>query len=149
MGRRVGYFIIAAMISGLVCGCRGIRPPEGIAPIERELTTTGYCKCGKCCGWKRNWYGLPVHTYGSNEGKRKHVGITASGKRAGRGTIAADTRAFPFGTIMYIDGYGYGQVEDRGGAIKGDHIDLYFSTHREARGWGKQQKRVKIWYPDS
>ncbi len=36
------------------------------------------------------------------------------------GTIAADTDHYPFGTRMYIPGYGWGKVEDRGGAIKGD-----------------------------
>lgn len=90
---------------------------------------------------------MPVHKSGSRKGKRKHVGVTASGKRVGRGTIAADTRAYPFGTIMHVEGYGYGRVEDRGGAIKGDHIDLFFPSHREARGWGKQTLRVKIWFP--
>ena len=36
------------------------------------------------------------------------------GRRARLGTIAADTRRYPFGTIMYVPGYGYGRVEDRG-----------------------------------
>jgi 3D (Asp-Asp-Asp) domain-containing protein len=73
--------------------------------------------------------------------------VTASGTKARKGTIAADTRKFPFGTIMYIEGYGYGRVEDRGGAIKGNHIDLYFRTHQQALEWGKQTKRVKVWLP--
>ena len=42
----------------------------------------------------------------------------ASGKMAKVGTIAADTSVYPFGTIMYIPGYGYGEVQDVGGAIK-------------------------------
>jgi 3D (Asp-Asp-Asp) domain-containing protein len=46
---------------------------------------------------------------------------------------------------MYIEGYGYGRVEDRGGGIKGEHIDLYFPTHRQALQWGRQVKRVKVW----
>jgi 3D (Asp-Asp-Asp) domain-containing protein len=48
---------------------------------------------------------------------------------------------------MYVKGYGYGRVEDRGGRIKGDHIDLYFHTHRQATQWGRKRVRVKIWYP--
>ena len=35
------------------------------------------------------------------------------------GTIAADTEYYPFGTRMYVPGYGGGLVEDRGGAIQG------------------------------
>ncbi len=81
------------------------------------------------------------------KGKRKKVGITANGTKARKGTIAADTRKYPFGTIMYIEGYGYGRVEDRGGAIKGQHIDLFFRTHKQAIEWGRQKKRIKVWLP--
>jgi 3D (Asp-Asp-Asp) domain-containing protein len=48
---------------------------------------------------------------------------------------------------MYIPGYGYGRVEDRGSAIEGDHIDLFFKSHKAAKRWGKQTKRVVIWLP--
>lgn len=71
--------------------------------------------------------------------------MTASGVLAAYGTIAADTSLYPFGTIMYIDGYGYGRVEDRGRDIKGDRIDLYFSTHSQALQWGKKTMPVKVW----
>lgn len=64
------------------------------------------------------------------------------------GTIAADTRYYPFGTRMYVPGYGWGRVEDRGGAIKGrDRIDLYFDSHEEALHWGRRKLRVQIKYP--
>lgn len=64
------------------------------------------------------------------------------------GTIAADTRYYPFGTRMYVPGYGWGRVEDRGGAIKGrDRIDLYFKSHQEALEWGRKRLRVEIYYP--
>jgi len=61
------------------------------------------------------------------------------------GTIAADTAHYPFGTRMYVPGYGYGVVEDRGGAIKGPRrIDLYFDSHSDARRWGRQTVKVEI-----
>ncbi len=61
------------------------------------------------------------------------------------GTIAADTKYYPFGTVMYIPGYGKGVIEDRGSAIKGPHrLDLYFRSHRKALQWGRQTKTVKI-----
>lgn len=61
------------------------------------------------------------------------------------GTIAADTRYHPFGTRMYVPGYGYGVVEDRGGAIKGPkRLDLYYSSHSEALEWGRQHVKVEI-----
>lgn len=64
------------------------------------------------------------------------------------GTIAADTRFYPFGTRMYIPGYGWGTVEDRGGAIKGKHrIDLYFNSHSDALHWGRKKINVTIEFP--
>ena len=141
--------LCAAILLGmtLVVGCGSIRPPRGVAPIERSLTVTGYCKCGQCCGWQRTWYGKPVFSSGPSKGNRKQVGMTASGVQARTGTLAADTGLYPFGTIMYVPGYGYGVVEDRGGDIKGNHIDLYFTSHRRAEIWGRQQLKVKIWLP--
>ena len=63
------------------------------------------------------------------------------------GTIAADTSIYPYGTVMHIPGYGYGRVEDTGGAVKGQHIDLYRPNHWFARRWGVQKKKVKVWLP--
>lgn len=64
------------------------------------------------------------------------------------GTIAADTNFYPFGTCMYIPGYGWGEVEDTGGAITGpDKIDLFHSSHAEALRWGRRKLQVKIMYP--
>lgn len=61
------------------------------------------------------------------------------------GTIAADTTYYPFGTRMYVPGYGWGVVEDRGGAIKGPkRIDLYYTSHTEALKWGRKNVRVTI-----
>ncbi|PID75233.1 MAG: hypothetical protein CSA20_04735 [Deltaproteobacteria bacterium] len=61
------------------------------------------------------------------------------------GTIAADTKFYPFGTRMYVPGYGWGRVEDRGRAIKGAHrIDLYFNFHSEALQWGRRKRRVTV-----
>ena len=64
------------------------------------------------------------------------------------GTIAADTRYYPFGTRMYVPNYGWGMVEDRGGAIKGPgRIDLYFDSHSAARKWGRKKMRVTVERP--
>jgi hypothetical protein len=61
------------------------------------------------------------------------------------GTIAADTSYYPFGTRMYVPGWGWGVVADRGGAIKGpDRIDLYFDSHEDALRWGRRRVRVEI-----
>ncbi len=61
------------------------------------------------------------------------------------GTIAADTKYYPFGTVMYVPEYGKGIVEDRGSAIRGpQRIDLYFNSHRKAQSWGRKKLPVEI-----
>ena len=84
---------------------------------------TAYCPCAICCG--------------------KTNGITASGTKATAGrTIATDSK-FAFGTKLSINGTTY-IVEDRGGAIKGNKIDLYFNTHAEALAWGVKYLPVEV-----
>lgn len=141
-------FLVAVAACSLIsfCGCVGIKPPAGVKPVKRKMTVTGYCNCGKCCGWNRNWLLRPVYSSGPNKGKTKQVGLTASGSQAGYGTIAADTSLYPFGTVMYVEGYGYGRVEDRGGAIKGSKLDLHFPSHKKALKWGRQTKTVYVWF---
>ena len=141
-------FSLIAIALLCVAGCvlcdmgrSGMRPDRNARSREIVLEVTGYCKCGHCCGWRRTWYGRPVTLAGAP----KEVGITASGVRARPGTVAADTTLFPFGTIMHIPGYGYGVVQDRGGDIKGRHIDLYFRSHRAAQNWGRKKVKVRVW----
>ena len=128
------------------------KPPRPVDPAAARvvrLETTGYCACGHCTGWRRNWLGRPVLTYGPRKGQPKKIGQTASGVQARPGTLAADTSIFPFGTVMYVPGYGYGVVQDRGGAIKGMKLDLFFPRHNEALQWGRQVLDVLVWRPDA
>jgi len=135
--------LVLAVIAG-GCSSGGKRPPGGVAV---QMTVTAYCPCGKCCGWHRNWYGRPVFSSGTLKGKPKPVGITADGTRARKGVVAADTRHYPFGTRMYIPGYGMATVHDRGGAIVGtDRLDLFFPRHQQALQWGRQNLTVWV-YP--
>lgn len=84
-------------------------------------------------------------------GKNKNspdYGITYSGVKVKRdlySTIAADLGVFPIGTILFIPGYGYGVVADKGGAIRGDEIDLYYATVKEVyQLWGKKTLDVYV-----
>ncbi len=124
-----------------------IRPPRNSPGVVMTMEVTGYCNCGTCCSWERSWLGLgrPVYSSGPNKGKPKEVGITASGSKAKHGTVAADTSVLPFGTIIYVPGYGYGRVEDRGGAIKGNKLDLWFSSHEAAKRCGRKNVKVRVW----
>lgn len=141
------YLALITLLMLVLTGCASNPKPKG-KPVVREMTTTGYCKCGQCCNWRHTLFlRRTVYKEGPNKGKHKKVRQTASGKMAKVGTIAADTKKYPFGTIMYIPGYGYGEVQDVGGAIKGEHIDLFFKDHKAALKWGKQQKQVQVWFP--
>ncbi|KPD00615.1 Cell wall-binding protein YocH precursor [Geobacillus sp. BCO2] len=75
-------------------------------------------------------------------------GITYSGVRVKRdlySTIAADLSIFPIGTILFIPGYGFGVVADKGGAIKGHRLDLYYETVEDVyKYWGKRKVQVYI-----
>jgi len=139
--------LLAALLL-LGTGCTSIRPPRGVQPRTVMIETTSYCYCGQCCGWERVWWApwRTVYSSGSHEGQPKKVGITASGTKARKGTIAADRRYYPFGTVMYIPGYGYGRVEDTGSAIQGPtRLDLFYGSHQQAIDWGRRRIPVKIW----
>ncbi|WP_438824237.1 3D domain-containing protein [Bacillus sp. JJ1562] len=75
-------------------------------------------------------------------------GITYSGVKVKRdlySTIAADLNVFPIGTILFIPAYGYGVVADKGGAIKGNKIDLYYETVNDVYNkWGKKTLDVYV-----
>jgi len=113
------------------------------------MVVTAYDAGPESCGWERKYccIGPPVYAYGPLKGKRKRVGITADGTEAKHGTIAADTRLYPFGTKMYVPGYGWGEVHDMGSAIKGNHIDVFFSDHDDALQWGRQYLKVVVLLP--
>lgn len=148
---RVSIRVGLTMLAILLTSCRSVPEKHTRGDINRRpdktimIETTGYCPCEICCGWEKNSRGVPVFKSGPNKGKRKVVGMTASGKMATVGTIAADTNVYPFGTRMYVEGYGWGTVEDRGGAIKGRRLDLYFETHEEALQWGRRKVKVGVW----
>ena len=143
----VGAVAVAVFAFVSMEGCAtlaGRRPPDGTRKRTVTMEVTGYDSGPESCNWKRNWYGRPVIASGPNKGRPKAVGVTASGTRAHRGTAAADTQFYPFGTVLYVPDYGYATVEDRGGAIKGPHrLDLWFPSAREARKWGRR-KNVQV-----
>lgn len=87
---------------------------------------TGYCPCYSCSA---NW--------GTQ---------TASGSTATEGiTIAADTRVLPLGTKVYIEGVGERIVQDVGGAIKGNKIDIFVNHHSNAYKQEYNLSNAKLW----
>ncbi|WP_332262508.1 ubiquitin-like domain-containing protein [Paenibacillus sp. GSMTC-2017] len=67
-------------------------------------------------------------------------GITASGTRVKEGrTIAVDPKVIPIGWWVYIEGIGFRRAEDKGSAVKGNKIDIYFESNSHATKFGKKK----------
>ncbi len=84
--------------------------------------TTAYCPCYQCSeGW----------------GRQTSTGATAKANH----TIAVDPRVIPYGSKIMINGVVY-TAEDRGGGVKGQHIDIFFDTHSQTRQHGSRNVEV-------
>jgi uncharacterized protein YabE (DUF348 family) len=59
----------------------------------------------------------------------RNFGITASGRPLVKGLVAIDRRYIPFGTSMYVPGYGFAVAADTGGGVKGRWIDLGYDDN--------------------
>lgn len=99
---------------------------NGNYEYQGDFILTAYCACPICCG-----------AYSNMESPTTASGAIATANR----TIAADTSVFPFGTELVINGQVY-VVEDRGGAIQGNRLDVYFDSHEAALIFGRQTAEV-------
>lgn len=111
-------------------GGSGIRSTKTFAtPVSSKdkwvwANVSAYCACKKCCG--------------------KTNGITASGVKAKANHTIAAPSTYKFGTKIEIEGMGIYTVEDRGGAITGNKIDVFFNSHSEALKFGRRNLRIKV-----
>lgn len=104
---------------------QGVKQLDVKKSFTTEMNVSAYCKNECCCG-------------------RFSDGITASGVPA-EGKIIAAPPNYLFGTVMDVPGYGRATVQDRGGVIKGNKLDLLFPTHQEALEWGRKTLKVKVY----
>jgi 3D (Asp-Asp-Asp) domain-containing protein len=108
---------------------------EVLAAVPRAravfMEVTAYCPCRKCCGPEAH-------------------GVTASGRHVSHNEgrfVAADTTVLPFHTKLVIPGYSANmpvEVLDKGGAIKGNRLDVFFPTHEAALEWGRRMVEVIV-----
>ena len=68
----------------------------------------------------------------------------ASGGRCVYGTCAVDPKRIPYGTDMWVEGYGYARANDCGSAIKNDHVDLWMHSYKESCQWGRRFVTVYV-----
>lgn len=106
---------------------RPIRPARTVM-----FKVTGYSPDARSCGEFADGQTATLHSVDTNGGN----------------LVAADTRVLPFGSMLSIPGYASDSVVpvlDRGGAIKGQRLDLLFPTHEAAIHWGVKTIPVTIW----
>lgn len=102
--------------------------------VEVNFRTSAYCPCIKCCG--------------------KTDGITASGTMATEWHTVAAGEDYPFGTKIYIPELkdelngGWFEVEDRGGAISNEKLDVFFETHEKAILYGIKKVTAYVYFPE-
>lgn len=68
----------------------------------------------------------------------------ATGQRCYYGTCAVDPSVIPYGTKLYVEGYGTAIANDCGGAVKGHIIDLYMRSTKECFQWGRRNRKVYV-----
>ena len=101
-------------------------------------------------------FSLRIDEINKKENEKQYIGtftlvayyqgsITSTGTRpqANR-TIAVDPKVIPYGSKVYIEGYGTYIAEDCGGGIKGNMIDIYMNTYNECIQFGRRTARVYI-----
>jgi 3D (Asp-Asp-Asp) domain-containing protein len=118
--------IATGMTASLITRMIYEKPPiVKIVPARTNgiYRVTAYCPCSKCCG---KW----------------SDGMTASGAPA-KGKLIAAPKDIPFGTWLNVPGYGWAEVKDRGGSIKGKRLDVFFESHQEAMNWGVQYLEIR------
>lgn len=74
----------------------------------------------------------------------KSDGITASGVLVKENRTLACPKQFPLGVKIRIEGFGTFVCEDRGGAIKNNHFDIYMQTKKEAFAFGRRNLMAEV-----
>lgn len=124
------------------------QPVVPIADLSREDKMLARWKEKQAALWKS----LPTEPFIINASAYtaaadecgKSDGITASGLKVEEKRTLACPPAFPFGTKIAIEGMGEYRCEDRGGAIKGNHIDIYVETKTEAFAFGRRNLTAQV-----
>lgn len=131
------FFFLFAAASG-----SSLKPPKNTPKARTvKLTVTAYYK--PLPGQKK-------YATGSYKGdlRLNGTGKTFSGKEADENSAAADIDFLPIGTVIKVPGHKVVRVEDTGGDIKGEKLDIFMGAGeeglRKALEWGKKKLSVEI-----
>lgn len=95
-------------------------------------------------GEKKENVKMQFKTAAYSGGSKTASGMPTKRDPKGISTVAVDPSVIPYGTPLYIEGYGYAVAADCGTAIKGKTIDLFFNSYEESANWGIKYVTVTI-----
>lgn len=101
-------------------------------PAKTENSSSSKTIVVSATGYSTQQAGLSTHT------------ATGIDLRVNSRVIAVDPSVIPLGSKVEIPGYGVFIAGDTGGAIKGNKIDIHFSTVQQALSWGRRTITIKI-----
>src|SRR4030043_1918908 len=93
---------------------------------------------------KVHWYYFVTSGYSADDPVQGTDNVTATGKEVRAGIIAVDPDVIPLGTRIEIKNMGFFTAEDTGGKIKGNRIDIYFDSKKEAQDFGRKGVWIRI-----
>ena len=71
-------------------------------------------------------------------------GVTFTGLVVDQGLVAVDPNIVPLGSVLWVQGYGYGLAADIGGGIQGKAVDVFMHCKQEAREFGRSMREVRV-----
>lgn len=74
-------------------------------------------------------------------------GFTSRGVTTRVGVVAVDPSVIPYGSKLYIPGYGWGTALDTGGSMRGNVIDIWMPTTSQCMQWGRKQVTITVVKP--
>ena len=117
----------------------GYAPAETLRQKEVKKLLAKYGKVMKDHAFPEGKFSINASAYTAAADEcGKSDGVTASGLVVLEGETIACPPQFPLGTKLDIDGIGTRICEDRGGAIKGNHVDIYVEHKKDAFQFGRQ-----------
>ncbi len=141
------FYRSSAVIAKVPYNFPGYEPIKSASELKRE---------GVLAKWKAKqlskWENLPEGKFTINASAYTaaadecgwNTGITASGLKVEENRTIACPPEYPFGAKIKIEGYGTFVCEDRGGAIKGNHFDIYMQTKTQAFAFGRRNLTAEV-----
>ena len=135
------YFVNGHKISEALVQSDKTAPVDALYAMGKSgfETSRGYFHRSKILTMTATGYDPSPETIG-----RGATGRTCTGQRAKYGCVAVDPRVIPLNTLIFVEGYGFALACDRGGAIRGNRIDLCFASRSQAMRFGRRTVRVHV-----